>query len=107
LKKYLTKAFSANIFIFKPWKLLFLISVDVFTHNLKSLSYSFRFASYYRDTLNIKAHDVVHIMIGGNNFGIPFAVLGALAIGAVPAFGELWLPEDTLIVQVWSYALMK
>ncbi len=66
----------------------------------------FRFASYYRDTLDIKAHDVVHIMIGGNNFAIPFAVLGALAIGAVPAFGELWLPEDTLTVQVTGWVSM-
>jgi len=39
-------------------------------------------------------------MIGGNSFHIPFAVLGALYIGAVPAFGELWLPEETLITQV-------
>jgi len=50
--------------------------------------------------LNIKAHDVVHIAIGGNNFAIPYAILGAMAVGAVPAFGELWLPEETLTVQV-------
>ena len=61
---------------------------------------SIRYAHYYREMLGIRANDVVHIMIGGNSFHIPFAVLGALYIGAVPAFGELWLPEETLATQV-------
>ena len=50
--------------------------------------------------LGVKPNDVVHILVGGDHLDIPFAVLGAWYIGAIPAFGEATLCEGALVEQV-------
>ena len=55
--------------------------------------------------LGVKPNDVVHILVGGDHLDIPFAVLGAWYIGAIPAFGEATLCEEALVDQVPSVSV--